>query len=94
MNFNPFIDLIANIINFYSWMLGVWIVAGWLIALDIINRHNPNIQKVMHVMNRLIEPILMHIRKYMPNIGIDISPIVLFFGLGFIKSSLYTYFYQ
>lgn len=95
MNVNPFIDLIGTIITLYNWVLIAWIILSWLIAFNIVNRYQPFVRNVMSVLGRLTEPVLSRIRRFMPNLGpIDLSPIVLFLALGFLKSILYTYFYR
>lgn len=95
MNINPFIELIATIIGIYSWVLGIYIIMGWLIAFNIINQYQPFVSKLYYYLKRLTEPVLNKIRRYMPDLGgIDISPIILILGLQFIKSALFTYFYK
>ncbi len=95
MNINPFIDLIATVITLYNWVLIAWIILSWLVSFNIVNPYQPFVRRVMEVLSRLTEPVLWHIRRYIPPIaGIDLSPIILFLGLGFIKSILYTYFYK
>ena len=46
----------------------------------------------MEVMYRLCEPSLKLVRRYIPKFGsIDISPIIVYLGLWFIKSLLIEY---
>ncbi|AIL65515.1 YGGT family protein [Rickettsiales bacterium Ac37b] len=95
MNINPAIDLIAQIISLYNLILIVWIIMSWLVYFNILNKHQPLVQKLMHALTKLVEPVLNYIRNYIPTIGgIDLSAIVLFLALGFIKNVLYTYFYK
>lgn len=95
MNINPLIDLIGTVISLYNWVLIAWIILSWLIAFNIINRYQPFVSRVMDVLSRLTEPVLGYIRRYIPLVaGIDLSPIILFLALGFLKSVLYTYLYN
>lgn len=92
---NPFIDLIANAIHLYILCVVVWAVLATLISFKIVNAYQPVVQKVMYALNRLVEPALKPIRKYLPDLGgIDISPIILILLLNFARSALYTYFYS
>lgn len=94
MNLNPFIQLIASALNIYAWVLIIWVIMSWLIAFEVINRHNPFVHKVMDVLYRLTEPLLRRIRRYMPDLGgIDLSPIVVFLLIQFINSAMYSYLY-
>lgn len=92
---NPFIDLIGNIIHLYLLCVVVWAVMATLISFKIVNAYQPIIQRVMFALNKLVEPALKPIRKYLPELGgIDISPIILILLLNFLRSALYTYFYH
>ena len=61
-------------------------------AGNVINSSNRFVYSVMEAMYRLCEPSLNLVRRYIPNFGtIDISPIVVYLGLMFIKSLLIEY---
>ncbi len=92
---NPFIDLIAAIIHLYLICVIAWAVIGTLISFKIINGYQPLVQKIMFALNRLIQPAIRPIQKYMPDLGsIDLSPIILILLLNFASSALYTYLYN
>ena len=92
---NPFIDLIGNVLQLYIICVIVWAVMATLISFKIINAYQPLVSRVMQVLNRLVEPALKPIQKYMPDLGgIDISPIILILLLNFAQNALYTYFYS
>jgi YggT family protein len=92
---NPFIELLAEIIHLYMLCIIAWTVIATLISFKIINSHQPAVRKIMYALDRLCEPALKPIRKYLPDLGgLDISPIILLLLLNFVRSSLYTYFYN
>ena len=92
---NPFIDLIATLIHLYSLALLVWVVLGLLIHFDIVNRRQPLVYRVDFALSQLFRPVLRRINRYLPPMGgLDISPIILLVLLEFIRSCLYTYFYN
>lgn len=94
MNINPFIILASQIISLYSFLIIVYCIAGWLINFNILNKNNKYVSKLMFTFGKLVEPLLNRVRKFLPNLGgIDISPIVVIFGLIFLKNVLFTYFY-
>lgn len=69
---------IRQIIGLYEIVLIVRIVLTWI-------PHNPQSQAVTFLY-KITEPVLAPVRRVIPSIGgIDISPIVVFIGLGFIK---------
>ena len=80
------------VINLYQFILLMYIIATWLLNFNIINSSNRFVYSIMEAMYRLCEPSLKLVRRYIPNFGtIDISPIVVYLGLWFIKSLLIEY---
>lgn len=94
MNVNPFIDLITTILSLYGWALIIYIVLSLLISFNIVNPYQPFIQKLNMVLYRITEPVLRYFRRFLPDLaGIDLSPIIVFILIQFIKNIMYTYFY-
>jgi YggT family protein len=89
---NSLLGLIIQIINLYQFVLLIYIIATWLISFNIINTSNHFVYSVMKVLYRLCEPSLRYTRQYLPNLGsIDISPIIIYLLLWFLKSLLIEY---
>jgi YggT family protein len=92
---NPFIDLVATLVHLYLVCVIAWAVVSTLISFKIINGYQPLVERIMYALDRLVQPAVRPIRKYMPDLGgLDISPIVLIVLLNFLHSALYTYFYN
>lgn len=92
---NPFIDLISAVIDLYFWVLVIWMVLSWLIAFNVVNRHQPFVYRANYALSRLTEPLLAPIRRLLPDLGgIDFSPIVLILLLQFLQNALYHYLYR
>ena len=89
---NSILGLIIQIINLYQFILLIYIIATWLISFNIINTSNRFVYSVMEVLYRLCEPSLRFIRQFLPKFGsIDISPVIVYLLLWFIKSLLIEY---
>ena len=89
---NSLLLLLIQIINLFQFILVIYIIATWLINFNIINTSNRLVYMIMDAMYRLCEPSLRFVRKYLPTFGsIDLSPIVVYLGLWFIKSLLIEY---
>ena len=89
---NSLLGLLIQIINLYQFVLLIYIIATWLISFNIINTSNRFVYSVMEALYRLCEPSLRLVRQYIPNFGsIDISPVIIFLLLWFIKSLLIEY---
>ena len=86
------LGLIIQIINLFQFILIVYIIGTWLVNFNIINTSNRFVYSVMEAMYRLCEPSLNFVRRYLPAFGsIDLSPIVVYLGLWFLKSLLIEY---
>ena len=89
---NSLLWLIIEIIQLYQFVLIVYIIATWLIAFNIVNTSNRFVYSIMDILYRLSEPSLRLVRRYIPTFGnIDISPIIVFILLIFIKKLLVEY---
>ena len=81
------LQFISYLITWYTYVIFAAVIMGWLLAFNVVNGRNPMVQQFWHLLNAVTEPVLAPIRRMLPNLGaIDISPIVLLFGLFFIQS--------
>ena len=89
---NSLLALLIQIIDLYKLVLIFYIIATWLVAFNIINTSNRFVYSLMEILYRLCEPSLNLVRKYTPSLGsVDISPVILYLALWFIKSILIEY---
>ena len=89
---NSILALLIQIINLFQFLLIIYIIGTWLVNFNIINSSNRFVYSVMEALYRLCEPSLNLVRRYMPVFGsLDLSPIVVYLGLWFIKSLLIEY---
>ena len=89
---NSLFDLIIQIINLFQFVLIIYIVLTWLVNFNIINTSNRFVYSILDALYRLCEPSLNFVRRYLPTFGaIDLSPIVVYLALWFIKSLFIEY---
>ena len=89
---NSLLGLIIQIINLYQFVLLIYIISTWLISFNIVNTSNRLVYGIMNALYRLCEPSLRVVRRYLPSLGsIDISPVIVYLLLWFIKSLLIEY---
>ncbi|MGL4489608.1 MAG: YggT family protein [Rhizobiaceae bacterium] len=82
------IDLVLNI---FSWVVIASVVYSWLYNFNVINTRNQFVGQVGTFLYRATEPVLAPIRRFMPDLGgIDISPIVLFIIIFFLRQLMWT----
>ena len=81
------LQFISYLITWYTYVIFAAVIMGWLLAFNVVNGRNPMVQQIWHLLNAVTEPVLAPIRRMLPSLGaIDISPIVLLFGLFFTQS--------
>ena len=84
------LTLISQLIEFYIWIIIASAVLSWLVAFDVINMRNRFVYLVGDALNRLTEPAYARIRRFLPDMGgIDLSPLVLIFGLMFLRNLMW-----
>lgn len=82
----PLLAFIAMIIGFYMWIVIISVLLSWLIAFNVVNRSNQFVYMIADSLQRMTEPALRPIRNALPDMGgLDLSPIVLIFGLIFLR---------
>ncbi len=78
---------IANFLYFIvDGLLGLLILAlvisailSWLVAFDVVNLRNNVVRQIYYVLERITEPLLAPIRRFVPSLGgVDLSFIILF----------------
>ena len=85
--------LFGQIITLYIWVIIASAVLSWLIAFNVVNTQNRFVYTVADTLNRVTEPALRPIRRILPDLGgIDISPVILIFGLIFLRNILFELF--
>jgi YggT family protein len=83
------IDLALEI---YIWIVIAAAIFSWLVAFHVVNTRNQAIGMIGEFLYRITEPVLRPIRNFLPNLGgIDISPVVLFLIIIFIRYVIALY---
>ena len=89
---NSILGLLVQIINLFQFILIIYIIGTWLVNFNVINTGNRFVYSILNTLYRLCEPSLSFVRRYLPIFGtIDLSPIIVYLGLWFIKSLLIEY---
>jgi YggT family protein len=88
------LDVILIALTLYMYVVVAWVILSWLIAFSIVNTRNPIVAAVADFLYRITDPVLRPIRQRMPHLGgIDISPIILFLIIIFIRLVILYYIY-
>jgi YggT family protein len=80
---------IVPILNLLVILLVVNIILSWLIAFNVVNPRNQFVAMVWRFSSALLDPFLNPLRRVIPNLGgLDLSPIVFFLVIQFVKEWL------
>ena len=79
-------------LNFYWWIVIASAVLSWLYAFNIVNPGNPFVDQVGRFLWQMTEPVYRRIRRVLPDLGgIDLSPLVVLFGIMFLQYFIVIY---
>jgi len=79
------IQPLVTLIELYSYVLLARILLSWFPNIDRSN-------SIVQFLHQITEPVLQPVRNALPRLGmIDISPIVVFFGLRLLQGMLLRY---
>lgn len=78
-----FVDVVLGLVIF---IMIAQVIMSWLLAFNILNMSNQFVATIANMLWQLTNPLLAPIRRFVPSFGgLDISPIVLFLAIYFIR---------
>ena len=75
------LEIVLIVLDIYSWVMIAMIIGSWLIAFNVINTRNQLVDTIWRTLLSLTEPVLRPIRRLLPRMQIDLSPIVVFLAI-------------
>ena len=91
MNFIAEIILLA--LNLLVYVVFAHVIMSWLVGFGILDSKNRYVVVIWQELERLLDPIYSRIRRFIPTLGmLDLSPLVLLFGVLAIRSILRSIF--
>ena len=75
-------EILNEVLNLYKWAVILAALFSMLVSFGVLDTRNRMVWTVGDFLYRITEPALRPIRNRLPNMGgIDISPIILIFGI-------------
>lgn len=85
------LNFISYLITLYTYVIIASVILSWLLAFNVINGYNPFVRSLWNGLRAVTEPLLMPIRRMLPDLGgIDISPVILLLLCFFVQSVVLT----
>ena len=84
-----FLQVVDIALGMFMWAVLISVILSWLVHFNVINTRNQFVYMVGNFLHKVTEPVLGPIRRIMPDLGgIDISPIILFLIIIFVRGVL------
>ncbi len=65
-----------------QWVVLAHVIMSWLINFSVLNLRQPLVYQIWNALQRTLEPLYAHIRRYVPTPGgIDFAPLIVLFGI-------------
>ncbi len=81
------LQLIDTILQLYIYVIFAMVILSWLITFNVINLNNRFVYMLWDVVNKLTDPLLRPIRRFLPSFGgLDISPVILLLAIFFLRN--------
>jgi YggT family protein len=85
----PLLLLCIKIISLLITIVVIDAILSWLLAFNVINRHNMMVYMIASATGVIVNPLLNPIRRMLPDIGgLDVSPIIAFFALMILRDAV------
>ena len=74
-------------LDMYKWVIIIAAISSWFVAFNVVNMRNRFVAVIIDTLNRLTEPALRPLRRFIPPLGgIDITPIILLLIIIFLQT--------
>ena len=84
------IYLLIKLLDIYLWMIIATVIISWLVVFNVLNTRNKWVYKFCDLLNRATDPVVLQLRRFIPPVGgIDLTPMVLIFGIYLLQGFLY-----
>lgn len=86
-------ELLLLALEVFLWIIIIQVALSWLIAFDVVNVRNPQAARLVALVHKVTEWAYAPLRRVIPAIGgIDITPIIIIFGIMLAKQLVFALF--
>lgn len=86
--------VLLQVLDLYMYILIASAIMSWLVAFNVVNLRNQVVSAIASFLYTMTEPLLRPIRRVMPNTGgLDLSFLVLWFGIILLEQIIIRYIY-
>jgi YggT family protein len=86
-------EILLLALEIFFWIIIAQVALSWLIACDVVNIRNPQAARLVELINKATDWAYAPLRRVIPPIGgIDITPIIIIFGIMLAKQLVFATF--
>jgi YggT family protein len=87
-------QILLLLLDIFFWIIIIQVILSWLIAFEVINVRNSQAKNIVTLIQKITDPVYRPLRKFIPPIaGIDITPIIIIFGIELLKRLVFSIFF-
>ena len=88
-------NLLMLALQVYTFLIIAQVVVSWLVAFGVVNMANPQATRLINLLGQTTEPVMQPIRRFVPPIaGLDLTPIIVIFGITLLERMVAIVFFQ
>ena len=83
------VSLLIGLLGLYLWVIILSVIVSWLVVFGVLNVRNKWIYKFCVLLDAITNPLVLRLRKVIPPVGgIDLTPMVIIFGIWILQGLL------
>ena len=87
-------ELLLLIIELYIFVIIISVIVSWLVAFNVLSPDHNATRNLLRLLGKATDPVFKPVQRYVPSIGgIDISPIIVIFGLMLLQKIIASIFF-
>ncbi|MEM9469680.1 MAG: YggT family protein [Pseudomonadota bacterium] len=87
--------LLLLALDIFFWIIIIQVALSWLIVFNVVNVSNPQAKNFVDLLHKITDPVFRPLRRFIPPIGgIDITPIIVIFGIYLLQSLVHSIFFS
>lgn len=85
----PLFYVLMTVLDIVYYALIIYVILNWLYILNIVNPHNPTLNKIAGILHGFMHVLLRPLQNKIPRVGgIDFSPLILLLIITFLQRML------
>lgn len=85
--------ILYSLSQLYLYIVLAYVIMSWLVSFNVISVRYGAWNQIWRILNQLTDPVFRPLRRIIPNFGgIDITPIVVFFGIRLFQRLIFGLF--